>query len=270
MTEVRPWGAGTVVDLTLLLAEELPCTWPGHMPYQQKTFSYFEAGGTDEAHLVSPCGDYQTRWLLVDEHTGTHIDAPAHFIPRTSTGLPDAGAAGSVTVEQIPLSQTMGPAVVIDVTDLTELPVAAGESPLIEKHRITAFEAKNGPLLPGDIVLFRSNWDKTRYVEGAAGKSYAHNPLLLKQGPGWPAPSSEAMNYLIDRGIRCVGTDAASMGSSHAGRDVHIVGLGNGVVFIEALANLGVVPVRGAYFIFAPLKVARGTGAPGRALAILP
>lgn len=270
MTEVRPWGTGTVVDLTLLLAEELPCTWPGHMPYQQKTFSYFEAGGTDEAHLVSPCGDYQTRWLLVDEHTGTHIDAPAHFIPRTSTRLPDAASAGSVTVEQIPLSQTIGPAVVIDVTDLTKLTVTAGESPLIEKHHITTFEAKNGPLAAADIVLFRSNWDKTRYVQGVSGKSYVHNPLILKQGPGWPAPSSEAMNYLIERGIRCVGTDAPSMGSSHAGRDVHIAGLGNGAVFIEALANLAALPVRGSHFIFAPLKVARGTGAPGRALAILP
>jgi len=269
------WSGGfsassTVVDLTLLLAEELPGTWPGHMPYQHKTFSYFEEGGSDEAHVVSRCGDYQTRWLLIDEHTGTHVDAPAHFVPKTETGLPGAGDAGSITVDKVPLKQTMGPAVVIDVSALTTTPVPDGQSPLIEVGHIRDFEAEHGPLQPGDIVLFRSRWDTDRYVSGSAGNAYAHDVIMLGRGPGWPAPSTQTIEYLLERGVRCIGTDGVSMGPSESGRAVHVAGLGNGAVFIEALTNLAELPVRGSFFLFAPLRVARGTGAPGRALAFLP
>ncbi|MBK5238417.1 MAG: cyclase family protein [Actinomycetales bacterium] len=259
-----------VVDLTLLLAEELPCSWPGHMPYQQKTFNYFADGGTDEARFQSRCGNYQTRWLLIDEHTGTHMDAPAHFIPREGLGLPDESAMGSVTAEQIDLSQLIGPAVVIDVSDLLGGEQVSGESPDILPDHVVQHEREFGAISPGDIVLFRSNWDEKYYVSGAAGRGYAADALLGGHGPAWPAPTAETMHHLIDRGVRCIGTDGASMGSSHDGRGVHIAGFGQGAVFIEALGNLRALPVLGATFVFAPLKVARGSGAPGRAFAFLP
>lgn len=270
MTVDTTWLGEGLVDLTLLLAEELPCTWPGHMPYQQKTFSYFTETGPDEAHLVSPCGHYQTRWLLIDEHTGTHMDAPAHFFPRPDSGLKGSNEVGTITAEQIPLSQLIGPAVVIDVSELLLSEEPPGESPAVEPKHIIEFEREHGELRPGDIVLFRSGWDELHYKEGPSGMSYATNPLVHKSGSAWPAPSADAMVYLSSKGIRCVGTDGTSMGSSHSGRAVHIAGLGSGCVFIEALANLGTLPVRGAIFFFAPLKVARGTGAPGRAFAFLP
>jgi kynurenine formamidase len=60
------------------------------------------------------------------------------------------------------------------------------------------------------------------------------------------------------------------MGSSHDGAPVHVAGLSGGAVFVEALTGLSQLPHRGAYFLFSPLKVARGTGAPGRAMAWLP
>jgi kynurenine formamidase len=78
------------------------------------------------------------------------------------------------------------------------------------------------------------------------------------------------MRILIERGVRCVGTDGVSMGSSHDGAGTHYAGLEAGVVFIEALGHLEQLPVRGAFFCFAPLKVARGSGAPGRAFAWVP
>lgn len=270
MMEEGLWNGEKVVDLTLLLAEELPCTWPGHMPFQQKTFNYFAAGGEPEATFVSPCGDYQTRWLLIDEHTGTHMDAPAHFIPREGTGLRGEGAAGSVTVEQIGLSQLIGPAVVVDVGYLLEGETVDGESVAIEPMHLQEFEREHGEFAEGQIVLFRSGWDERYYRSGPAGAEYAVNAMVHRTGLSWPAPIAETMKYLSAKGVRCVGTDGPSMGSSHAGRDVHLEGLGNGVVFIEALANLGTLPVRGSTFVFAPLKVDRGTGAPGRAFAFLP
>ena len=263
-------AGGTLVDLTLLLAEELPTTWPGHMPYQHKTFNYFQQGGPDESHLVSPCGEYQTRWLLIDEHTGTHVDAPAHFIPRSGSGIAGAAPAGDITVDKVPLEQTFGAAVVVDVSELLTVDVPAGHSPDITPAHVTRFEAEHGPLAASDIVLFRSGWDQLHYRTGPEGRAYAHGPLAQQSGPAWPAPTAETLSLLLDRGVRCVGTDGPSMGSSHAGRDVHLEGLGNGCVFVEALACLHLLPVRGALFVFAPLKIARGTGAPGRALAVVP
>ncbi|GAB3927869.1 hypothetical protein GCM10011575_10980 [Microlunatus endophyticus] len=254
-----------IVDLSLLLAEELPAAWATHMPYQQKTFNYFADRDDQVAPLKSETGPYQTRWLLIDEHTGTHIDAPAHFIPEPDTGLPNAGPAGTITVEQIPLERLTGPAAVIDIPD--DLPGSEpGVSPLITDDLVLGWEQRHGRLQSGDIVLFRTRWDR-HYVRGPEGKAYSHGPLVTRSEPGWPAPGVEAMQVIIDRGVRCVGTDGASMGSSHNGAPVHQLGLSSGVVFIEALAGLDQLPVRGATFCFAPLKVARGTGAPGRAFA---
>lgn len=261
-------GGTRIVDLSLVLAEELPAAWATHMPYQQKTFNYFTGRDDQVAPLKSETGPYQTRWLLIDEHTGTHVDAPAHFIPPPDSGLPHAGPAGTVTVEQIPLDRLIGPAAVIDIPD--DLPGSApGVSPVITEELVRDWEAQHGALQGGEIVLFRTGWDR-RYVTGPDGKAYSHAPLVTRSEPGWPAPDVDAMRVIIDSGVRCVGTDGASMGSADNGAPVHQLGLAAGVVFIEALAGLDQLPVRGATFCFAPLKVARGTGAPGRAFAWVP
>lgn len=260
-------GAARIVDLSLLLAEELPCFWASHMPYQQKTFSFFADSPGNTSPLVNRAGPYQTRWLLLDEHTGTHVDAPAHFIPEPETGLPHAGEIGRVTAEQLDLAQLMGPAAVVDVGDLP--PAEPGRSPIVGPEAVLAFEAEHGTIEPGTVVLLRSGWDR-RYLAGADGADYCHNVLITGTAPGWPAPEPPLMQLLIDRGVRCVGTDGASMGSAHDGAPVHLLGLGAGVAFVEALTNLAALPARGAYFCFAPLNVARGTGAPGRAFAWLP
>jgi kynurenine formamidase len=263
-----PAPGGRVVDLSLLLAEELPCWWSTHMPFQQKTFSYFDARGDAAQRVINRSGAYQTRWLLVDEHTGTHVDAPAHFFPELATGLEGAAEIGSVTTEQLPLQQMMGPAAVIDVP--TDLPGGSpGVSPIIPPSLVEEYEQRHGRVGAGDVVLFRSGWDR-HYQEGAAGSAYCFDPIVLRSTDGWPAPEPPVMQLLIDRGVRCVGTDGPSMGSTHDGAPVHRTGLGAGVTFVEALGGLEQLPPRGAYFCFAPLRLARGTGAPGRAFAWLP
>ena len=263
--EHRP---GTLVDLTLLIAEELPCYWATHMPFQHKTFNYFADRPDQAAPLLRRTGPYQTRWMLIDEHTGTHVDAPAHFVPPPGTGLPHEGDAGRVTVDLLPLEQLCGPAVVIDVPE--DLPGAApGVSPIIGPGLIEDFERAHGEIRPGEVVLFRGRWDR-HYAPGDAGAAYCAAPLVTRTGPGWPAPEPPAMELLLDRGVRCVGTDSPSMGSSHDGGPVHVTGLSAGACYVEALTNLGALPTRGAWFQFAPLRLARGTGAPGRAFAYLP
>jgi kynurenine formamidase len=265
------WSSSTgtrLVDLTLLVAEELPCWWSTHMPYQHKTFNYFADRDDQAAPLRSRTGPYQTRWMLIDEHTGTHVDAPAHFIPPPGSGLPDAGEAGVVTVDQIPLEQLSGPAVVLDVP--RDLPGAApGVSPAIPPDLLHSFERRHGPVEPGTVVLFRTGWDRF-YRPGAEAGKYCWEPLVARRAPGWPAPDVPLMGELIRRGVRCIGTDAPSMGSSHDGAPVHVAALSQGAVFVEALCHLDQLPARGASFLFAPLKIARGTGAPGRAVAWVP
>jgi kynurenine formamidase len=261
-------GQGRLVDLTLLLAEELPCWWSTHMPYQHKTFNYFADGGTDAAPLLSRAGPYQTRWMLIDEHTGTHVDAPAHFLPPPDSGLPHAHEGGHTTVDRVPLEQLMGPAAVIDVPE--DLPGGGpGVSPAIGPDLLKDFEQRHGQIGPGTVVLFRTRWDR-RYQPGEAGSGYCFEPLVTRSEKGWPAPEVPIMTALLERGVRCVGTDAPSMGSTHDGGPVHVAGLSEGAVFVEALTGLDQLPPLGAYFLFAPLNVARGTGAPGRALAWLP
>ena len=130
-------------------------------------------------------------------------------------------------------------------------------------------ERRHGALQPGDIVLLRSGWDR-RYLPGGDGDGYCYAPLVTGTAPGWPAPEPPLMDLLLERGVRCVGTDSPSMGSTHDGAPVHWRGLGAGMSFVEALAGLHQLPPRGAYFCFAPLNVARGTGAPGRAFAWRP
>lgn len=238
------------------------------MPFQHKTFNFFADRDDSPLPLRSRTGPYQTRWMLIDEHTGTHVDAPAHFIPEEGSGLPHAGPLGAVTVDRIPLGRLMGPAAVIDVPD--GLPGAAdGISPAIPPELIEDFETTRGRLGPGEIVLFRTGWDR-RYAPGPAGNAYCHDPLVARSAPGWPAPEPPAMRLLLDRGIRCIGTDAPSMGSAHDGGPVHVEGLGGGACFVEALARLDQLPVRGAWFCCAPLRLARGSGAPARAFAVLP
>ena len=263
----RP-GSADLVDLTLLVAEELPCWWSTHRPYQHKTFNYFSDRADDVAPRLSRSGPYQTRWMLIDEHTGTHVDAPAHFIPAPDSGLPHAGEMGRITVDKVPLSQLAGPAAVIDVP--ADLPGAApGVSPVIGPELLERHEEEHGTVGEGMVVLFRTGWDR-HYRPGPEGSGYCSDALVTRTGPGWPAPEVPIMEQLLDRGVRCIGTDAPSMGSSHDGAPVHVAALSRGAVFVEALRGLDQLPPRGAFFQFAPLNVARGTGAPGRAMAWVP
>ncbi len=188
----------------------------------------------------------------MDEHTGTHVDAPAHFIPEQGSGLPNEGPAGATTIDRVPLSQLMGPAVVVDVPD--DLPGGApGVSPIIGPDLLEAFEDEHGRFQAGDVVLFRGHWDR-HYQPGEDGSPYFHDALVTREGPGWPAPEPPAMRLLIDRGVRCVGTDSPSMGSCHDGAPVHVEALSQGLCFVEALTGLDALPVLGAWFCATPAE----------------
>jgi kynurenine formamidase len=174
---------------------------------------------------------------------------------------------GTVTGDKIDLEQLWGPAAVIDVTELSGTGEAR-RSPEIPPLLIEDWESRHSRLEPGDVVLFHSGWDRY-YVPGPDASPFVHDPLVSGDGPGWPAPGTPAMRLLHDRGVRTVGTDSPSMGSSHDGAPVHQFALSRGMIFVEMLTNLQGLPARGAYFAFLPLKLSGSTGGPGRAVALL-
>lgn len=258
-----------VVDLSLILSEDLPCWWPTASPFRHTTDHWFtnvDRGGSSPLRSRSGA-PFHSCVLSMDEHTGTHFDAPSHFIPPPGSELPDAGPTGAITADRVGLEQLIGPALVVDVRTLIGS-APNGTSPRVEPSFLGSWEQEHGVIGPDDVVLFRSDWDD-RYVSGPSGQQYVQRPLVFGDAPAWPAPSAEAIEFLSARGVRCVGTDGASMGPAEAPRDTHVAGLSAGMVFIECLCSLRELPSRGATFVFLPLKLAGGSGGPGRALALI-
>jgi kynurenine formamidase len=257
-----------LVDLSVTLSEHLPGTWPEHMPFAHKNWSWFEEGELPTGASSCSLGPYATHFIIVDEHAGTHVDAPTHYFAPPSSGLPNASPAGEVSAEKLDLSRLLGPAAVVDLRHLDGR-AEPGASPAITVEHIEAWEEEHGPLEPGEIVLLLTGWSR-HYVGGEAGRAFVHEPVVLQSRPAWPAPEADVAVFLHERGIATIGIDAPSMGSAEEGNEVHRAGLSRRMLFVEMLTNLERLPARGASFAFLPVKIAVASGAPGRAIAILP
>jgi kynurenine formamidase len=258
--------AGKVIDLSMTNRDDAPCWWGG-----SNTPPFYmipNAIVADPAKKPWRNVWYSNTWMM-DEHTGTHFDAPSHFIPRLSTGMKIATRFGEYDNERIHPSQFMGPAKVIDCTDLLDK-APPGKSPLITIAKIKDWEAKNGKLKPGDIPVFYTGYCPKYYKPFPAGDRMVYEVVEKGTAPGWPGPSPETAGWLADRGIRCLAGDIPSMGPWQVIRDTHLAGLGKGMVYVEQLMNLDKLPPTGAYFIFLPVKCKGASGGPGRAIAIIP
>jgi len=248
-------------DLTLTLSQRNPAYWPGHMPFQWQLWDW-----ATPKFLQKP-GPYQTAWLTIDEHSGTHFDAPNHFIPAPDSGREHAGPAGLISGDQIAVDHLCGPAALIDVADIRA--EGPGHSPMIEPARVREWEAAHGPLAAGDVVVFASGWDRF-YEAGEPGYRYASERVVDGEGPAWPAPSVDCIDYLYDAGVRCVATDSPSMGPAQDGIPTHVAALSREMLFVEGLGSVHTLPPRGWFFLFLPIKVEGSTGSPGRAIGIVP
>jgi kynurenine formamidase len=244
--------AGQSLDLTTQRIVDLT------HPYNAKTV-YWPTSPTRFALERLAFGDtpggyfYAANSLCTPEHGGTHLDAPIHF---SATGR---------AVEQIPLEQLVGPAVVIDISERA----GRDRDYRLSPDDVRAFEQGHGKIPPRSIVLLRTGW--SRHWPDA--KAY-----LGDDTPGdasklsFPSFGEDAARLLIEeREAAALGVDTASIdyGRSTDFR-VHRIAAARNVPGLENLTNLDQLPARGATIIALPMKIEGGSGGPLRAIGLMP
>jgi kynurenine formamidase len=264
-------GEWEVIDLSVATAENMPAWWPYHPPFFIRPINFFvtEAGPNGTNGWFTYRGPYAAQGYEIDEHTGTQIDCPPHFIPPPGVNAPFAADVGTMTCDKIPLSASMGPAVVVDVRSL--LPAAEkGKSAHITRAWLENWEATHGRFQPGEVALFYGGYSDAYYKPFPEGDRLAWQPVVEKSQPGWQAPDPDAMDLMHERGVIHVGTDAPSMGWVEGGQPTHVAGLKYGMTWTEFNTNLGSLPERGAFYVMATYKVQDQQAGIGRAFAFKP
>ena len=253
-----PASAASPIDLSLLVAEDHPCTWPSGFPmFQLKHY-----------RRIGSLTPYNIDTLTIDGNTGTQIDVPPHSIPRPGSGLANEGPLGSIFTEKVPAWQFGGEAVVIDVSQLLDT-TENGVSSLIQPRHVLAWEKTHRKLRFGDVVLFRSGYTDKYYRPFPEGRRFVADPV---QGtaPAWPDPHPDTMTLLGQRGVMHVGCDSPSMGPlPDLAEPTHIAGLKFGMIFTEGVTRLNQVKPGSFYCVLGP-RHAKGMYGEGRALAIPP
>src|SRR6188474_261297 len=227
--------------------------------YDSQTIYWPTAEGFQLRHDaagVTPAGYYYAaNSFFTSEHGGTHIDAPVHF------------AEGHQTVDKIPLDRLIGPAVVIDVREASDreadYQVATAD--------FQRFEQEHGQIPMDAIVLLRTGFSNRwpgaeRYLgttlRGDEGARNLHFPGLHPDAARW---------IVANRKIRAIGIDTASIDYGPSTLfESHRELYARDIPAFENLTALDRLPVTGAYVIALPMKIGGGSGAPLRAVAILP
>ena len=215
-----------VIDLTRPL-DEATTLWPGTPPMVVEPTETIERDGSF------------SRRVTLDEHSGTHFDAPSHF------------REGASHVADVPASQLVRPLHVVDFTRQSRLDPDAELTP----EDLSAHEAAHGRIDVGSVVFLRTDWPE---MSGS-------DPLRF---PGFGV---EVATVLVERGVVGFGTDTLGIDTGCATdfpvhRDVT---LPQGVWHVENLTNLGAVPQVGAWAVVGVPRVAGASGFPARVLAVV-
>jgi kynurenine formamidase len=196
---------------------------------------------------------YSSYSFATAEHGGTHLDAPIHF------------AEGRLTADRIPLSGLMGPAAVVDVSD------RAHPDYQVSVADLEGWEASHGRLPEGGILLLRTGWgqrwdDRTAYL-GTDRVGPDAVPELH-----FPGLSPDAAAWLVEnRGVVAVGLDTPSIDyGQSADFQAHVNLYSANISGFENVANLDLLPERGAYVVALPMKIEGGSGGPLRIVAFVP
>jgi kynurenine formamidase len=242
---VPPFPAGRVVDLSHTY-DASTVFWPTADPFVLEPV----ADGVTEQGFYYAANKFRTA-----EHGGTHVDAPVHF------------ARGRHAVDQIPLEQLIGPAVVVDVS----AKCIADRDYQVRTDDFLAWERTEGVRIPRDAILlirtgYSQYWpDAARYL-GTAERGAEAVPKLH-----FPGVHPDAARWLAsERPVKAIGIDTASIDYGQSTKfETHQVLYAIDVPGLENLTNLDRLPARGAQIVALPMKIGGGSGAPLRAIAIV-
>ncbi len=242
-------GRVEVVDLTVPLhggtpVLRLPPPFANASPFALTEISRFDERG--------PAWYWND--ISTSEHTGTHFDAPVHWI---------TGRDGE-DVAQVPPASLVAPAAVLDVAD------RAAQDPdfLLEVDDVRAWEAEHGPLPDGGWLLYRTGWD----ARGDDADAFLNED---EKGPHTPGISAECARWLAEEapirglGVETVGTDAGGAHSFDPPFPCHAFLLGAGKYGLTQLRNVDRLPATGAVLVAGPLPIVSGSGSPARVLALV-
>ena len=212
-----------VIDLTLTVSEKIP-TFPG----------------SPKPHFIEwetiPKDGYNLELLFLSTHTGTHIDAPFHFVKNGKK------------IHEIAPERLVNEAVLIRI--------GKNSNRSISKTDIQNFEQKNGKIENGSAVIFHTGWQKNLNKE-----------FYFSENPGL---SISAAKYLASKKINMVGIDSPSIDlGSDSKFSVHHVLAKNNILIVENLANLGMIKSNNFHLITSPLKLKNATGSPIRAFGFV-
>jgi kynurenine formamidase len=236
--------SGRIVDLTYAF-DANSVYWPTAQQFKLETD--FE-GMTDKGYF------YSAYRYSAAEHGGTHLDSPVHF------------AKGRYTVDELPLQQLMGAAIVIDVT----AQCAANPDYLVSVADFQNWEKRNGRIRPDTIVLLRTGFgkfypDRKKYLgteeRGAEAVAKLHFPGLDPAAARW---------ITQNRSIKAIGLDTASIDYGQSTLfESHRILFDKNIPAFENVANMDQLPAKGFSVIALPMKIKNGSGGPLRIIAIL-
>ncbi|AWK90123.1 cyclase family protein [Azospirillum thermophilum] len=244
-------GGVRVVDLTQTLSPDFPTiTLPPEMG-QSRPFRMEEISAYDERG-----GAWYWNNLSFGEHTGTHFDAPIHWV--SGRDRPNG------STDTIPVGHLIAPACVIDCVAES----ARDADFLMTVPFLEAWEERHGRIPAGSWVLMRTDWSKK--TDPAAYQNYDET------GQHTPGPDPDAVRFLVEKrdvlgfGTETIGTDAGQAAHLTPPYPCHYYMHGAGKYGLQCLCNLDLLPPTGAVVIAPPLKILRGSGSPLRVLALVP
>ena len=260
-----PSASGTAAGTPVAAASGSAPGTPGQIldmtyPYDNASIYWPNAKGfnlTPESAGITEKGYwYAANFYSASEHGGTHADAPLHF------------AQNGRTIDQVPLEEWIGPAVVIDVRDQC----ARDRNYLLAVSDIEAWEKQYGRIPDGAWVIMYTEIDTQYYpdpvqVLGTDKKGLAAIPFL-----NFPGFSRESAEFLTtERKIHGIALDTPSIDYGKSEDfPVHRVICGADKLGLENIANLDKLPPAGATLWVIPMDIKGATGAPARVFAILP
>ena len=206
-----------IYDISVTVSPDLP-VWPGDPQVRIERVAKIEEGANANVSRIS-----------MSAHTGTHVDAPFHFLNN------------GVTAEHLPLDLLTGPAYVLELPGV---------------HVITSSELKQAGIPAGTLRLLIRTVNSGYWKDSGATFQ-----------TGFTGINSDGAEFLVDLGVQLIGMDYLSVAPYKQSRPTHEVLLKAGVVIVEGL-NLSEI-AQGHYTLYClPLKLAGCDGAPARAILI--